>query len=301
MLSLIVCTYNRDKFIYRSLQKIAENGFPVFDYEILLINNNCTDDTERLCQQFKVNYPQVQFRYFIETNQGLSFARNRGISEAKGDWLIFLDDDAILCPGYLANLTDYLLTYSDAGAFGGKITPVFESGESPAWLCRWTYSWVSALDMGREVSLFEGKRYPIGANMGISRTVIDKCGLFNTALGRSKKNLMGGEEKDIFNRIRSASFPIYYFPNAAVEHVIPPHRTTPDFIERLGTGIGASERLRCKSEGNSALLKRYVSEMVKWCATIVLWLFYMLSWRPACGNMLVKFRWNVSTNLFSDR
>jgi glycosyltransferase involved in cell wall biosynthesis len=301
MLSLIVCTYNRDKFIYSSLQKIAKNGFPVSDYEILLINNNSTDDTERLCRQFDADYPQVQFRYFVETSQGLSFARNRGIAEANGDWLVFLDDDAMLCSDYLANLSVYLQKYPDAGAFGGKITPAFESGETPAWLCRWTYSWVSALDMGREVSLFKGNKYPIGANMGISRAVADKCGMFNTALGRSKKNLMGGEEKDIFNRIKAAGFPIYYFPKAAVEHIIPPHRTTADFIAKLGAGIGASERLRCKNIGTKALLKRYISEILKWGATITLWVFYILTLRPACGNMLVKFRWNVSANLFFDR
>ena len=301
MLSLIVCTYNRDKFIYSSLQKIAENGFSASGYEIVLVNNNSTDDTEKLCNKFQADYPQVTFRYFAETNQGLSFARNRGIAEAKGDWLVFLDDDAMLCPGYLANLTAYLQKYPDAGAFGGKITPIFESGETPNWLCSWTYSWVSAIDMGKEVMLFNGGKFPIGANMGISRAAIEKCGKFNTALGRNKKNLMGGEEKDIFNRIKAAGFRIYYFPDAAVEHVIPPQRTTSDFIGRLGAGIGASERLRCKAVGNATLLKRYVSEMVKWGATLVLLLFYMITFRPACGIMLVKFRWKVTTNLFLDR
>ena len=297
MFSIIVCTYNRDKFIYNCLRCVAENGFAESDYELLLINNNSTDNTENLSRQFATNYPKVNFRYFNELNQGLSFARNRGIAEARGDWFIFIDDDAMLHKGYLENLKKYIVKYPDADAFGGKIVPEFESGEKPAWLCKWTYSWVSALNLGKNVQLFKGGKYPIGANMGISRRAIKQCGTFDTSLGRSKNNLMGGEEKDIFNRIKAKDLKIYYLPNLVVNHIIPPHRTTTEFIVKLASGIGASERIRCKSAGMLALLKRYVSELVKWAATIVLWLFYMLTFRPACGNMLVRFRCRVSRSL----
>lgn len=297
MISLIICTYNRDKYIYNCLQRIADNGFPVDRYEIILVNNNSTDNTEQLCQKFSKEYPQAPFRYFNETNQGLSFARNRGIKEASGDWLVFLDDDAMIHPNYLNNLSSHLNRYTDAGAFGGQITPEFESGQAPNWLCKWTYSWVSAINLGKNVTLFSNGKYPIGANMGMSRATVERCGTFNTELGRSKNNLMGGEEKDIFNRIQSAGIPIYYFPDVAVNHVIPPHRTTPDFIRRLGAGVGASERLRCKKTGNASFMKRVLSECIKWGVTLVLWFFYLLTLRPACGNMLVVFRKNVTLGL----
>ena len=131
MISIIVCTYNRDKFIYDCLKRIADNGFPEDGYEMILVNNNSTDSTEQLCKKFISDYPQVQFRYFNETNQGLSYARNRGIAEASGDWVVFLDDDAMMHPGYLSNLKKRLDQYPDAGAFGGEITPEFESGTRP--------------------------------------------------------------------------------------------------------------------------------------------------------------------------
>lgn len=297
MVSLIVCTYNRDKYIYGCLKRIAENGYPPHGYEIVLVNNNSTDSTEQLCLKFGKEYPQVKFRYFNETMQGLSFARNRGINEANGEWLVFLDDDAFLHPDYLKNLCSNLEQHPDAGAFGGQITPEFESGVEPKWLCKWTYSWVSAIDMGKKTTLFNGGKYPIGANMGISRKTIEQCGVFNTELGRSKNNLMAGEEKDIFSRISNAGIPIYYFPDVAVNHIIPPHRTTVDFIRRLGAGVGASERLRCGNLSKKALFKRKVTEMVKWGATIVLWVYYLITLRPACGNMLVIFRRNVTLGL----
>ena len=120
---------------------------------------------------------------------------------------------------------------------------------------------------------------------------------FNTELGRSKKNLMAGEEKDLFNRIKENGIPILYFPNIHVEHVIPPQRTTRDYIVRMGQGVGMSERLRCQKIGKPALVRRHITELVKWGATCVLWIGYTVRLRPIVGNMLVLFRLNVTKGL----
>ena len=297
MFSVIICTYNRDKYLYQTLQHVADNGFDVNEYEIILINNNSTDNTEQVCESFASNFPHVHFKYMVETQQGLSYARNRGIAESQGDFLIFLDDDAFVNKEYLNNLKQNLILHPETMAFGGKITPLFESGETPKWLCKWTYSWVSAIDKGDQVVSFEGNAFPIGANMGIRKSCVEQCGVFNTELGRSKKNLMAGEEKDLFNRLKERNMPILYFPDIQVEHVIPPHRTTRDYIVRMGQGIGMSERLRCLKIGKKALWKRYFSEFIKWGASVVLWFRYALCFRPVVGNMLLLFRWNVTKGL----
>ena len=297
MLSIIVCTYNRDKYLYGALKCIAENGFPKENYEIILVNNMSTDNTETECKRFENDYPNVNFRYFIETNQGLSFARNRGIKESRGEILVFLDDDSYIQEGYLNNLQKQLVAHPDADAFGGRIIPVFESGETPKWLCKWTFSWVSAIDKGDKTILFEGNTYPIGANMGFSKSCLNQCGSFNTELGRSKKNLMAGEEKDLFNRLKSRKMSVYYFPDILVKHIIPPHRTTKEYIIKMGYGVGLSERLRCLKTGKATLWLRYFSELTKWCASILLWFWYTFRLRPTAGNMLVLFRWNVTKGL----
>ena len=299
-ISIIVCTYNRDKYLYGALECIAKNDFDKQNYEVVLVNNNSTDNTESECQRFNVAYPDVKFRYFVETQQGLSYARNRGIAESTGEMLVFLDDDSFVKPDYLSNLAKNLEDYPQTMAFGGKITPRFETGEAPKWLCKWTYSWVSAIDKGAEVVLFEGNSYPIGANMGFRKVCVEKCGDFNTSLGRTKKNLMGGEEKDIFNRFKENQMPIYYFPNIEVEHVIPPTRTTKEYIVRMGKGIGMSERMRCKNIGTVALLKRHFAECVKWGGTIVLWCKYALCGQFEKANILVTFRKNVTKGLYTN-
>ena len=300
MLSIIVCTYNRDKYLYGALKCIAENGFPADAYEIILVNNMSTDNTEAECQRFGHDYPDVNFHYFVETSQGLSFARNRGIKESRGETLLFLDDDSYIQQDYLKNLQRQLNDHPEADAFGGKIDPIFESGEAPKWLSKWNYSWVSAIDIGDKVCQFEGKAFPIGANMGIRKAMLEKTGVFNTQLGRSKKNLMGGEEKDLFERIRQQEGLIYYFPDVIVNHVIPPTRTTKDYVKRLGEGVGRSERIRTLGVSKWKYLKRLVSELVKWGGTTILWLGFALKGQFEKGNILFTFRRKVTSGLLKE-
>lgn len=300
MLSIIVCTYNRDKYLYGALKCIAENGFPADAYEIILVNNMSTDNTEAECQRFGHDYPDVNFHYFVETSQGLSFARNRGIKESRGETLLFLDDDSYIQQDYLKNLQRQLNDHPEADAFGGKIDPIFESGEAPKWLSKWNYSWVSAIDIGDKVCQFEGKAFPIGANMGIRKAMLEKTGVFNTQLGRSKKNLMGGEEKDLFERIQQQEGLIYYFPDVIVNHVIPPTRTTKDYVKRLGEGVGRSERIRTLGVSKWKYLKRLVSELVKWGGTTILWLGFALKGQFEKGNILFTFRRKVTSGLLKE-
>ena len=313
IISIIICTYNRDKYIYRSLELIAENHFPTDDYEIILINNKSTDNTENECFRFRTNFPEIPFKYFVEEQQGLSYARNRGIAEATGDILVFLDDDSFVKNNYLSNLKANLTKYSDCMAFGGKILPLYESGKEPEWMCKWLFSLVSAIDLGDSVQLFSGKKFPIGANMGFRRDCIEKCGTFNVKLGRCAKNLIGGEEKDLFERIFQQKMAVYYFPDVEIEHVIPENRTTIEYIKRVGEGIGRSEKLRCKSSSlppslprlrrnlssicNVKYIKRLLLECVKWGGSLVIWLQYMLQGRRVAANTIIIFRWFVTKGL----
>jgi glycosyltransferase involved in cell wall biosynthesis len=297
MLSIIICTYNREKYLYKCLKSIAENDFPFSEYEVVLINNNSTDNTETECKKFQNDFPQVNFNYFVEYNQGLSYARNRGIAESKGEVLIFLDDDSFVGKDYLKNLSDNLDKCPDYSAFGGKITPKFENAHSPKWISKWTYSWVSAIDLGDRIQEFRGEKYPIGANMGIKADILSKIGNFNTKLGRNKKNLMAGEEKDIFNRIKNLGGKIFYFPNIEVQHVIPPQRTTDTYIAKMGLGIEMSEKLRTLDISKIIYLKRLMIESVKWVASILLLLIFLIKCQPQKGTKLILFRWNVTKGL----
>ena len=116
----------------------------------------------------------------------------------------------------------------------------------------------------------------------------------------SKKNLMGGEEKDLFERIRQQGGNIYYFPDVVVQHVIPPTRTTKDYVKRLGEGVGRSERIRTLGVSKWKYLKRLFSELVKWGGTAVLWLGFAIKGQFERGNILFTFRRKVTSGLLNE-
>src|SRR5574344_1831125 len=106
--SLLICTYNRDKYIFETLNHIASNAFDFGKYELVIVDNNCTDNTSAECHRFQIEHPDINFSYVVETQQGLSYARNRAIAEAKGDFLVFLDADAYVEKDSFQNLDSML-------------------------------------------------------------------------------------------------------------------------------------------------------------------------------------------------
>ena len=293
MISVIICTYNRVHYIEKVLDALHKENFN--DYEVIVVDNNSTDGTLQKVQNYADAHPDFPLRLTHESRQGLSWARNTGIKESAGDVLAFLDDDAIPRKGYLTELERGMKAHQQACGFGGKIIPLFDECPPPKWLCRWTLSWVSGLDKGQRDCYFKGKEFPIGANMGLRRSAIAECGEFNTSLGRSGGNLMGGEEKDLFRRVKSHGRKIIYLHSVIVDHVIPQKRTTTRYIIEFAKGVGRSEKRRSLDEGTYP--RRLLSEIVKWAGTLVLSLFYLLTIRPSSATTLVLFRFHVSKEL----
>lgn len=299
MLSVIICTYNRDKYIYNVLKSLAENTLPYTQYEIVLVDNNCTDNTRTECERFVRNFPNVSFRPFVEMNQGLSYARNRGINESKGDVLVYVDDDALVNKEYLQTYADFFTQHPDIDAAGGPIIPQYETAE-PAWMSHFTKALITGYKyLGDKAKEFPKNDYPGGGNAAYRASVFEKVGLFNVELGRKGDSLVGAEEKDIFDKMTSLGMRFYYLPNAILYHLIPEKKLSKDYFDRLTFSIGKSERMRTLNIGKWKYVKRIFSECIKWAASIVLCIGHTLSGHPKRGWKLIQFRWNVTKGLIS--
>ncbi|MDR2474637.1 MAG: glycosyltransferase [Bacteroidales bacterium] len=295
-LSVIICTYNREKYLYNCLKSIAENDFSP-EHEIVLVNNNSTDNTENECVRFQNDYPQVVFRYFLEKNQGLSFARNRGIDEATGDVLVYVDDDAKVGDNYLKTIAGFLGENPRAMAVGGAIFPVYETQE-PNWMSHYTRILITAYkNEGKKVIEFKRGKFPSGGNAAFRKEVFQQIGKFNTELGRIGNSLLSAEEKDVFDRMRQKKMPIFYLPQMVLYHIIPPSRLTKEYFYRLTSSIGKSERLRTLNISKAKYAKRLLAELVKWAATLALCTGFLLKLQPRKGWKLIQFRWFVTKGL----
>ena len=298
MLTVIICTYNREKYIGNLLLALAKNDLPKPDYEIVLVDNNCTDHTREICNAFALQHPDISFRYVIETEQGLSAARNRGIKEAKGDILVYVDDDALVDANYLRAYAEHFATHPDTMAAGGPIEPLYENTVAPAWMTPYTKALLTGwLNYGNQVKPFPKERFPGGGNAAYRKEVFDKVGLFNTALGRKGGSLMGSEEKDIFDKMRALGMTIMYLPTSVLHHIIPQAKLEKPYFDKLTHQIGVSERQRTLAVSRTKYVKRLFSEAVKWMGTIVLFCGYTLQGHPAKGYKLILFRRNVTAEL----
>lgn len=297
MLTAIICTYNRAKYIRPLLESIAANDLPKNEYEILLVDNNCTDNTREVCEMFAAAHTDVQFRYTVEPEQGLSAAKNRGIKEAQGDIIVYIDDDALVDTWYLRTYAEWFTAHPETMACGGPILPLYETAE-PDWMTPYTKALLTAwMDYGDKPREYPKGRFPGGGNAAYRKSVFDKVGYFNTALGRKGNSLMGAEEKDIFDKMHSFGMQIMYIPSPVLHHIIPQKKLEKDYFDRLTLQIGISERKRTLAISKTKYVKRLFSEAIKWGGTIVLLCFYTISFHPAKGWKLILFRRNVTKGL----
>ena len=293
--SVVVCTYNRSDYLVKVLNCLNTQTLEKSKYEVVVVNNNSTDNTEQVCDDFQKVNSNLNFIYTLEKSKGLSFARNTGIDLSKGSWTIFLDDDAEPVNDYLANISSFLDQFPKCIAAGGRIYPNYETNE-PKWMSKFLLPLVSAIDLGDNIKKFPANKYPIGANMIFKKEVFQEIGNFNTELGRKGNQLLGGEEKEIFMKLRNISDEIYYIPNAEVLHLIPDKRLKIDFIKTLANKIGESNLIIYK---DLEINKLIFLEVVKWSASIVLFLFYFLTFKSQKGIMLLKFRYWVLRGIIS--
>ena len=316
MLTAIICTYNREKYIGPLLEALAANDLPKSEYEILLVDNNCADNTRGVCETFAKDHPDVQFRYTVEPEQGLSAARNRGIREAKGDCIVYVDDDAYVEPSYLRIYADYFAQHPEVMALGGPIRPLLEMNgdpaltiaefkrghtlQEPAWMTSYTRALLCAwMDYGNQVREYPHGRYPGGGNSAYRIEVFKKVGFYNTELGRKGGNLMGSEEKDIFDKMHAQGMPVRYLPEPVLHHIIPEQKLQQPYFDRLTRQMGISERKRTLAISRTKYMKRLFAEAIKWGGTLVLLCLYTLQLHPAKGWKLVLFRKNVTAGLLA--
>ncbi len=300
-ISLVISTYNRGTQLMRTLDSVARQTLPVADWELVVVDNNSKDDTQGLFAGFAAAHPALNARIVRETRQGLSHARNRGITESKAPVIVMIDDDEEINDGFLGAYDAFFESHPEVVAAGGKMVACYEE-KRPKWMSRYTEALAaSTIDRGKCMAPFRRGRYPIGGNMAFRREVFDKYGTFNTELGRTGDLLIGGEEKDMFSRVVDGGGQIWYVPGAVADHIIPPSRVTRTRFCKQARMCGVSERIRTKSISGWAYFKALVAESAKWKATLCICLWFLLCQQPMKAHYLLIMRRSISAGLLKGK
>jgi glycosyltransferase involved in cell wall biosynthesis len=199
------------------------------EWELVIVNNNCTDATDEVIRTFDSRLP---VRRVFEPKPGLSNARNRAVSEATGDYILWTDDDVTVCTGWLAAYAEAFRRWPDAAIFGGPIEPSFD-GTPPSWLTR-IYPTVAgvytARDFGKEpIPLSLPYVIPWGANYVI-RAREQSRHPYDPDLGYRPGRLVGWEETEVIQALLTDGASGRWVPGAALRHHVPRARQTTKYL-----------------------------------------------------------------------
>lgn len=228
--SIIVCTYNRADSLRDTLKALRAQQAPErCEWEVLVVDNNSSDRTRRVVEDEARTWPRL--RYEFEARQGLSRARNHGIKCARGDVLLFTDDDVLPEPDWLIVTLAGLDRYG-ADACGGYIAPIWEESP-PDWLTERFYGFLAVrTDREDDYLIASAAQAPFGANMAFRRYVFDQVGMFDADRGRKGKVLASGEDGEMFERILGAGLKAVFLGKSRVHHKVEAFRTTKSYLRR---------------------------------------------------------------------
>lgn len=232
-ITVILCTYNRSESLARALESVSASVLPAsVEWEVLVVDNNSPDRTRDVIEEYCARYPG-RFRYLFEGKQGKSNALNSAIRNARGNILAFMDDDVLVAPDWLQNLTAPLASGEFGGA-GGRILSQ-QSFDLPDWLDldgEYGVGGMLALfDHGDEG--FELKTPPFGTNMAFPAEIFAQLGDFRTDMGPCPGSELRNEDMEFGRRVMAAGKKLWYVPDAVVYHAIPPSRISQDYLLRF--------------------------------------------------------------------
>jgi glycosyltransferase involved in cell wall biosynthesis len=202
------------------LQTLCEQTLPTACYEIIVVDNDSKDHTRLVTEDYCHHYDNI--RYCIESQRGLSHARNRGWQEANGQYVAYVDDDCKV-PTQWLTVAKKIIDQIAPAAFGGPYYAFYNSLK-PYW---WKDSY-GAFEQSQTSHSLQRHEYLRGGNIFIRRSVLeDMCG-FDVTLGMSDRKLGYGEESQLQRRIHTTMTDelIYYDPKLYVHHLVRPEKMT---------------------------------------------------------------------------
>ena len=229
--SVIIPTYNRSKLLSLTLDSFLEQTYPVDCYEIIVSDNNSTDDTADQVSEL-INSHNSRIRYLFEKHQGVHYARNSAAKIARGDILYFTDDDMLADSNLLKNLVAIFNYDPFIAVVTGRILPRFEV-QPPEWVERYLINaYLSLTDRDRPeqlvVSLDDKMVY--SCHQAILRDVFIKSGGFNPE--NTAGIWIGDGETGLNIKIRSMGYRFAYTASSIIYHMIPKERMTLSYLVR---------------------------------------------------------------------
>jgi glycosyltransferase involved in cell wall biosynthesis len=286
-ISIAICTLNRAESLRRTLDSLVEMRVPGdLSWEIVIVHSS-TDHTNEVISEYVGHLP---VRWEFEPRPGKSNARNRAIDLAKGDYILWTDDDVVVDPGWLTAYVEAFRRWPEAAVFGGRITPRYEAPvekwvkESEAVL-EGPYAIRDFGDHVHPLSANDEDHFPFGANWAI-RALEQRA---------ARYRWQACEETDVIHRVLGSGATGYWIPEAMVEHCIGRNRQTVRYIAAYYETWGEIFAFRNAAASASAPFWFDVLRRV-WPRLLVWWVLYRFCRVVSPPRIWVKFLKGYSRN-----
>lgn len=244
IMTIIICTFNRAEMLPRVIESAIRNVHQLGDSEVLIVDNGSSDGTRALVNDIRKNSEVV--RYCFEGRIGLSIARNRGLEEASGEFVGFVDDDGELPDFWAQAMIKEICASDQIVGVGGPVQPVFPRKEPP-WVTSGSRRFFGEFHWrGAEQSL----SWIPGGNSIWRRETLVRLGGFETSLGRIGKSPVGGsEESFLIIRLLSLGYRLAYSESSILFHHIEDRKLTFHWLASryFGQGLTAQRLSRLRA------------------------------------------------------
>jgi glycosyltransferase involved in cell wall biosynthesis len=240
------------------MQSLIGQTLPKEQYEIIVVDNASTDGTRQvlgsryqvLGDRYKdrsetsnLKPSTYNLKYIYEPTIGLSQARNTGWKNAQGEYVAYLDDDAVAALDWLEKIIEAFESINpQPGCIGGKVEPVWEAPR-PVWLSDSLLGQLAIVDWGGQPRLITKEEWLAGANIAYPKRLLEEIGGFSVKLGRIGNKLLSMEENLARIELEKKGFRCYYSPGIIVKHNIPASRLTKKWFLDRAYWNGASSAL----------------------------------------------------------
>ncbi|MBP0018241.1 MAG: hormogonium polysaccharide biosynthesis glycosyltransferase HpsE [Cyanobacteria bacterium SBLK] len=238
-ITIAIPTYNgasRFPSVLEQLQKQIQTE--TITWEIIVIDNNSKDETEKIVKGYQKRWEKsIPLEYFFEAKQGLAFARERAIQEAKGKLVGFLDDDTVPALDWVYHAVQFARDYPRVGAYGGQINADFEI-DPPKNIDK-IIGFLSIRERGDRANQYHPEviSLPPGAGLVVRRKVWQDCFSGSSSfIGRVGNSMLSGEDTEVLMYIYIKGWEIWYNPKMKLIHKIPAKRLEREYLLSLIQG-----------------------------------------------------------------
>lgn len=273
--SVIIPTYNRADSIKYTLDSFLQQNYPQNKFEIIVCDNNSTDNVKEIVFDYVEKYGEERIRYMFERRQGVHYARNSAAKTAKGDILYFTDDDMLAEPDLLEKLIPVFERNNRIGCATGKVLPKWET-LPPKWIRRFCTNGLLSLNNLGDKTIIE--TYDMGVyscHEAIRREAFFETGGFHPEYTRDV--YLGDGETGLNQDILKNGWMMAYVGRSIIYHMIPSKRMTQKHINKV-----------MANSGNAVSYREYRAEPYDRRGLIFRYIRYFMDYSLYCMSIIKK-------------